>query len=237
VLAAIARLAQVVPFIGRVGAKLAVRCSAEAAVLQPVRELLVAGKHTDRKKQNRAPKTKKEQAHERGSRWKIFFSRAPIFFLSPILFFFLTHTMSSSSGLAIATPGSQQSGPVASATASSNALPVHAFRGKGGKGGKGGKFNAARFGNVGNLPMLTTNATIRTQAMKGGCKRFSGLSYHTAKAAGAAFMKMILNDALTYSEHRRAKTVNLMDVTYSLWHNDNKVYGATDVNWMKDGKI
>lgn len=133
-------------------------------------------------------------------------------------------------------PASQQSGPVP--VIAVNAIPStysgKTFRGKGGK--MGGKMGARHNLATSTKTLLTNKPTLRRQAMRGGCKRFSGLTYGTATAAGGDFLKKILRDAITYTQHARRKTIAPVDVKHSLWNNNHIVYGATETDWLKDGK-
>ncbi|KAF6142379.1 hypothetical protein GIB67_033806 [Kingdonia uniflora] len=47
-----------------------------------------------------------------------------------------------------------------------------------------------------------------------GAKRISGLIYEETKGVLKIFLKNVIRDAITYTEHVRRKTVTAMDVVY-----------------------
>merc|ERR1712208_144952 len=92
-------------------------------------------------------------------------------------------------------------------------------RGKGGKGlGKGG---AKRHRKVlrDNIQGITKPA-IRRLARRGGVKRISGLIYEETRGVLKVFLKNVIRDAVTYTEHAKRKTVTAMDVVYALKRQD-----------------
>lgn len=97
-------------------------------------------------------------------------------------------------------------------------------RGKGGKGlGKGG---AKRHRKVlrDNIQGITKPA-IRRLARRGGVKRISGLIYEETRGVLKVFLKHVIRDAVTYTEHARRKTVTAMDVVYALKRQGRTLYG------------
>ncbi|KAK8090891.1 Histone H4 [Apiospora phragmitis] len=54
-------------------------------------------------------------------------------------------------------------------------------------------------------------------ARRGGVKRISAHVYQETRSALRAYVEMVLRDATTYCEYRRAKTITLNDVTSSDW--------------------
>ncbi|KAI1853301.1 hypothetical protein JX265_000200 [Neoarthrinium moseri] len=107
-----------------------------------------------------------------------------------------------------------------------------AGRGKGGKGlghGMGGKTGAKRHRKVlrDNIQGVTKGA-IRRLARRGGVKRISAGIYEETRHALHLFLKDILQDCVTYTEYRRAKTVTVTDVIYSLKRKGRPIYGFDD---------
>ena len=97
-------------------------------------------------------------------------------------------------------------------------------RGKGGKGlGKGG-FARHRKVLRDNIKGITKPA-IRRLARRGGVKRISGLIYEETRCVVKEFLKDIIKDTVTYTEHARRKTVTAMDVLYALKRKGHTLYG------------
>ena len=97
-------------------------------------------------------------------------------------------------------------------------------RGKGGKGlGKGG-FARHRKVLRDNIKGITKPA-IRRLARRGGVKRISGLVYEETRCVVKEFLKDIIKDTVTYTEHARRKTVTAMDVLYALKRKGHTLYG------------
>ncbi|XP_010830428.1 PREDICTED: uncharacterized protein LOC104982699 [Bison bison bison] len=97
-------------------------------------------------------------------------------------------------------------------------------RGKGGKGlGKGG---AKRHRKVlrDNIQGITKPA-IRRLARRGGIKRISGLIYEETHGVLKVFLENVIQDAVTYTEHAKRKTVTAMDVVYALKCQGRTLYG------------
>uniref|UniRef100_A0A0E0L3I4 Histone H4 n=1 Tax=Oryza punctata TaxID=4537 RepID=A0A0E0L3I4_ORYPU len=57
---------------------------------------------------------------------------------------------------------------------------------------------------------------IRCLARKGGVKRISGFIYKETHGVLEIFLKNVIRDAVTYTEHAHRKTVTAMDVVYAL---------------------
>merc|ERR1719171_3330514 len=70
-----------------------------------------------------------------------------------------------------------------------------------------------------------TQPAIKRLARRGGVKRLSGLIYEEARKAMKLFLKTILHDAMTYTEHARRKTVTVSDVVNALKLNKKTIYG------------
>jgi len=105
--------------------------------------------------------------------------------------------------------------------------------GKGGKGvgkgyGKGsGKVAAKRHtkrNQRSNLEGITKPA-IRRLARRGGVKRISSYIYDYSREVLSGFLKGVIKDAMTYTEHAKRKTVTAMDVVYALKRQGRTLYG------------
>ncbi|XP_032650233.1 histone H4-like [Chelonoidis abingdonii] len=96
-----------------------------------------------------------------------------------------------------------------------------------GKGGKGlGKGDAKRHRKVlrDNIQGITKSA-IRRLAHRGGVKRISGLVYEETCRVLKVFLKNVIQDTITYTEHAKRKTVIAMEVVYALKHQGCTLYG------------
>ena len=99
-----------------------------------------------------------------------------------------------------------------------------AGRGKGGKGlGKGGAKRHRRVlrDNVAGI----TKPAIRRLARRGGVKRISGLVYEEIRGCLVVFVRKVISEAMTYTEHARRKTVMALDVVYALKRQGFTLYG------------
>ncbi|XP_032641580.1 histone H4-like [Chelonoidis abingdonii] len=88
-------------------------------------------------------------------------------------------------------------------------------RGKGGKGlGKGGAKCHRRVlrDNIQGI----TKPVICHLACQGGVKPISGLIYEETRGVLKVFLENVIQDAVTYTEHVKRKTVTAMDVVYAL---------------------
>jgi histone H4 len=70
-----------------------------------------------------------------------------------------------------------------------------------------------------------TNGAIRRLARRGGVKRIAMASHNNIREYIDDFMLRIVRDCLTYTEHRKARTITAMDVVYSLKKNGRVIYG------------
>ncbi|XDB63269.1 PREDICTED: histone H4-like [Capra hircus] len=94
------------------------------------------------------------------------------------------------------------------------------------KGGKGlGKGGAKRHRKVfrDNIQGIIKPA-IRRLARRGGVKRISGL-YEETRGVLKVFFDNVTQDAVTYTEHAKRKTVTAMDVVYALKRQGRTLYG------------
>ena len=100
---------------------------------------------------------------------------------------------------------------------------MHGFgkmRGKMGKQrGKGG----LRVVDIDNWKGLTDPA-IRRLLRKGGVTRTNADIYDEARDVTKSFLRMILKDAIAYTDHGRRKTITAVDIKYSLDRNKIKYY-------------
>jgi histone H4 len=97
-------------------------------------------------------------------------------------------------------------------------------RGKGAKGlGMGGAKRHQK--QLRDTMAGITKPAIRRLARRGGVKRISGLVYEDVRCALRAFLTIVVNDAVTYAEHGRRKTVRAMDVIYALKRNGKTLFG------------
>jgi histone H4 len=115
-------------------------------------------------------------------------------------------------------------------------MPTVPFRGGPGGGGKGKsrigvagktfKRNTARNRKIlrDNIHGIT-KPDIRRLARRGGVKRISATIYEDARQALKAFLEKILRDCAAFVDYRRAKTVTVTDVIYSLRRNGRTLYG------------
>ena len=89
----------------------------------------------------------------------------------------------------------------------------------GGKAGKAyGKLGVKRFTNKSSKSALlgVTKPAIRRLARRGGVKRISADIYEETRRVLRSFLRNVVGDAVTYTEHARRKTVTAMDVVLAL---------------------
>ncbi len=98
-------------------------------------------------------------------------------------------------------------------------------------GGKSPQFSFGQSGMMRHRRVLrdniqgVTKPAIRRLARRGGVKRISGLVYEETRNALKDFLKGIIGDAVTYSDHARRRTVTQMDVLYALKRRGRTLYG------------
>ena len=100
--------------------------------------------------------------------------------------------------------------------------------GKGAKGGKGtGKGSHKRPPKRSNRPLIEgiTKPAIRRLARRGGVKRISFNIYKEIRDVLQGFLRSVVRDSITYTEHARRKTVTAMDVVYALKRQGRTLYG------------
>ncbi|KAK7754105.1 Histone H4 [Diatrype stigma] len=97
--------------------------------------------------------------------------------------------------------------------------------------GLGGKQGAKRHRKIlrDNINGITKPA-IRRLARRGGVKRISGNIYEEIRAVLKARLELILRDCVLYTEYRKAKTVTINDVLFSLRRLGRPIYGFDDIN-------
>jgi histone H4 len=62
-------------------------------------------------------------------------------------------------------------------------------------------------------------------ARRGGVKRISGQIYEEAGSVLISFLKTVMHDVVTYTEHARRATVTVVDVLYALKRQGRTLYG------------
>lgn len=101
--------------------------------------------------------------------------------------------------------------------------------GKGGKGvGKGsGKITQKRNMRKNTRPLIEgiTKPAIRRLARRGGVKRISFTIYKEIREVLQSFLRSVVRDAITYTEHAKRRTVTAMDVVYALKRQGRTLYG------------
>ena len=103
--------------------------------------------------------------------------------------------------------------------------------GKGGKGfGKGvGKVGIKRNPKKVSKPLIEgiTKPAIRRLARRGGVKRISFDIYKEIREVLMSFLKHVIRDSITYTDHAHRKTVTAMDIVYALKRQGKTLYGFT----------
>lgn len=98
--------------------------------------------------------------------------------------------------------------------------------GKGGKGlGKSGIIRRHRRSVGWDNIRGVTKPAIRRLARRGGVKRISGLVYDEVRDVLMVFLRSIIHDATTYTQHAYRKTVTSKDVLYALKRQGRTLYG------------
>ncbi len=62
-------------------------------------------------------------------------------------------------------------------------------------------------------------------ASRGGVKRISGLIDEETRSVLKVFLENVIQDAVTYTEHAKRKTVPVIDVVYALKRQGRTLYG------------
>ncbi|ORY65050.1 putative histone H4 [Pseudomassariella vexata] len=89
-----------------------------------------------------------------------------------------------------------------------------------------GKTGAKRHRNILRDNILgITKPDIRRLARRGGVKRISGTIYEEVRSALRQRLTTIIRDAVVYTEYRKAKTVTINDVLFSLRRLGKPIYG------------
>ena len=70
-----------------------------------------------------------------------------------------------------------------------------------------------------------TKPAIRRLARRGGVKRISGTIYEETREVLRQFLESVVQDAVTYTEHAKRKTVTALDVVYALKRQGRNLYG------------
>ena len=72
-----------------------------------------------------------------------------------------------------------------------------------------------------------SRAALARLARKGGVKRMAGNIHDDIRGAMKIFLKHVVQDAITYAEHVKRKTITVMDVVYALKNHGRNMYGFT----------
>ncbi|KAK4191961.1 histone H4.2 [Podospora australis] len=92
--------------------------------------------------------------------------------------------------------------------------------------GVGGKQGAKRHRKIAKDTLRgITKPAIRRLARRGGVKRISAGIYDEIRQALKSRLEMILQDVVTYTEYRKAKTVTANDVIFALRRIGKPIYG------------
>merc|ERR1711904_379054 len=70
-----------------------------------------------------------------------------------------------------------------------------------------------------------TRPSIRRLARRGGVKRLSSTLYEEVRRVIRQFLELIVRDVVTYTEHRKQKTVGAKDVLLALRRHGRPLYG------------
>ena len=98
--------------------------------------------------------------------------------------------------------------------------------------GKGGH----RIVDIDNWKGITDPA-IRRLLRKGGVLRTNADIYEETREVIKSFLTKVLQDAITYTDHSRRKTITAVDIKFALDRNNIKYYSCgTDKDKPKDAK-
>ena len=102
--------------------------------------------------------------------------------------------------------------------------------GKAGKSGKAyGKIHSKKRvgGGRRNRPVIegVTKPAIRRLARRGGVKRISLGIYSEIRNVLQHFLKNVVRDSITYTQHAKRRTVTAQDVVYALKRQGRTLYG------------
>ena len=70
-----------------------------------------------------------------------------------------------------------------------------------------------------------TKPAIRRLARRGGVRRINGMIYEETRGVLRVFLKNVIRDAVTYTEHAKRRTVTTLDVIYALKRQGRTLYG------------
>jgi histone H4 len=70
-----------------------------------------------------------------------------------------------------------------------------------------------------------TKPAIRRIARRSGVKRISNTVYDETRGMLKEFLRSVIKDAVTYTDHARRKTCTTMDVVYALKRQGKALYG------------
>ncbi|OHF02187.1 histone H4 [Colletotrichum orchidophilum] len=110
--------------------------------------------------------------------------------------------------------------------------PMTAYRGGPGASSGGGKRGTASrvmpMGGKSKTVLLNAGTGAkrhRRLARRGGVKRISAMIYDDAREALKSWLESVLRDCVTYTEHRKAKTITIHDVLHALRRKGKPIYG------------
>ena len=73
-----------------------------------------------------------------------------------------------------------------------------------------------------------TRGAIKKLVRKGGVKRINGLVYEEVRSIQKDFLRRVLKDATTYTQHAGRKTISANDVVSALKRQGRTLYGYGD---------
>lgn len=76
-------------------------------------------------------------------------------------------------------------------------------------------------------PKAFTASALRRVARCGGAKRLAHITYDEVRGYVHDFVKKLVTDSITFTEHRRSSTVVAMDVIHALKRQGRQLYGYT----------
>ena len=79
--------------------------------------------------------------------------------------------------------------------------------------------------NNSNKKKCPTKSEIRRLARRGGVMRINGMVYDEIQDVLRSFLEGVICDAIVYTEFRRCKTVNAVDVVSALKRRGRTLYG------------
>ncbi|OHW97428.1 histone, partial [Colletotrichum incanum] len=78
---------------------------------------------------------------------------------------------------------------------------------------------------TGNIGFSFNNPAIRRLARRGGVKRISHKVYSETRDAAEKYLKLVIRNAVIYTDHAKRRTVSSLDVVYALKRLQQSIYG------------